>query len=185
MQPYRDVGLLNISYSSYPPRHTVHLKDYTVINISQALLRHVRHSCVFFLLFALSFTTQAAVLTMVRISQPSATSTGTYIVAWNGGQQSTELYENNIRVATAASSGNYTAPNKPAGTYTYYVHDCAPCVDSAPLIVQVNPATGGTGGAGETYEYDVLGRLTKVKMDGVVKTVYSYDKAGNRTTVTE
>lgn len=37
----------------------------------------------------------------------------------------------------------------------------------------------------EQYEYNALGRLTKVRVDGTVKTDYKYDSAGNRTTVTE
>jgi YD repeat-containing protein len=72
-----------------------------------------------------------------------------------------------------------------ANIYRYHVRACNPDPDfdcgpwSSELQVSVtgNPVAIG-------YQYDVLGRLTKVLEDTAVKTGYCYDKAGNRNVVT-
>lgn len=90
------------------------------------------------------------------------------------------LTAENITLYTDTSVANGTS-------YTYSVRACNGTGCSAAKILPAKVAGAVVAGAlvGEQYDYDPLGRLTKVKVEGAVKTDYQYDKAGNRTTVTE
>jgi YD repeat-containing protein len=72
-------------------------------------------------------------------------------------------------------------------SYTYKVKACNATGCSA--AVATATAVAGQVQAGtnvvEEYDYNVLGRLIKVKENGTVKTQYDYDNAGNRKQVTE
>lgn len=72
-------------------------------------------------------------------------------------------------------------------SYTYKVRACNATGCSA--AVATATAVAGVVQAGtnvvEGYDYNVLGRLIKVKENGTVKTQYDYDNAGNRKQVSE
>ncbi|TWB09305.1 YD repeat-containing protein [Nitrospirillum amazonense] len=55
----------------------------------------------------------------------------------------------------------------------------------ASVVLVATALFAGAGWAGDTkYEYDTLGRLTKVTQPSGATTTYNYDAAGNRTAVT-
>ena len=83
---------------------------------------------------------------------------------------------------------SYTDAAVTKGTsYTYKVRACN--VTGCSAAVATATVVAGAVQAGtnvvEGYDYNVLGRLIKVKENGTVKTQYDYDNAGNRKQVSE
>jgi YD repeat-containing protein len=163
-----------------------------VIIFFQHLLYRTRLFCIFSFLTALSFTAEAAVTLVV----PTPNYTGNYTISWSGAGYYSYLRQykssGDITLVYGQQSGSYNVTNMPVGNYYYYVVSCpspgsTSCTNSPQVLMEVKTAPVPTPppGAGESYEYDALGRLSKVRLDGVVKTIYTYDNAGNRTTVTE
>jgi YD repeat-containing protein len=110
-------------------------------------------------------------------------------VTWpnNDNATSAKLTRNSAQISAAARAP-YTDSGVIAGTvYTYGVSACNATGCSA--VVSSAAVTAGLVQAGPTvmrgYDYNALGRLTKVKEDGSLKTQYDYDKAGNRKQVNE
>jgi hypothetical protein len=73
---------------------------------------------------------------------------------------------------------------------TGYVYSVAACnTNGCSSAVSATSVTAGVPTAGQSmtrnYQYDALSRLEKVKVNNTDKTVYTYDKAGNRTAVEE
>jgi len=112
----------------------------------------------------------------VIASWPSSQQASYYKVNRNGAQVG--MPDRTVFVDTGAVSGN---------TYGYSVAACnsAGCSGFTASNSVVAGAVQAGSSSTESYDYDALGRLTKVRAAGTPKTEYSYDKAGNRTAVTE
>jgi len=117
----------------------------------------------------------------------SSSTTGNYTVRWNGVSRLGHytLQENGTALPnTTSTSRSYSG--KGTGNYSYRIMACnfLGCTNysaarSITVTGQVQPAVA------IEYEYDALGRLREVVVDGAVKTDYTYDDAGNRSRVTE
>lgn len=97
------------------------------------------------------------------------------------------LSKNGTGILTSTSPSYADAAVTKGTTYTYKVKACNQTGCSAEIATA--SVVAGTVQAGtnvvEGYDYNVLGRLTKVKENGAVKTQYEYDNAGNRKQVSE
>lgn len=113
--------------------------------------------------------------------------TGSYIVAWHPVTHAGyyRLQEDGVFL-TPNPTGTTRSRTNDVGTYTYRVSACNlfGCSDNSTARTVTVTAQSQPPVAIE-YEYDALGRLREVVVDGSVKTGYAYDKAGNRTQVTE
>jgi YD repeat-containing protein len=111
------------------------------------------------------------------------------VVNWaaSGGATSYQLYRDGALLTTLPKTGHTDLSAVNGASYTYSVKACGTSTCSAAVIAL--PVTAGLVSAGvgvtENYVYDALGRLNTVKSNGSVKTDYRYDKAGNRSAVTE
>ncbi|WP_082579858.1 RHS repeat domain-containing protein [Pelomonas sp. Root1444] len=111
------------------------------------------------------------------------------VVNWavTGGATSYQLSRNGALLTTLSSTGYSDLAAVSGTSYTYSVKACNAGSCSAALAA--TPVTAGAISTGvavtENYVYDALGRLNTVKTNGNVKTDYRYDKAGNRSAVTE
>ena len=165
-----------------------------------------------FLFLGLSSLTQAAgtcptfqSTSSVQIAAPATNSSGNFSITYSGASSPTSsttvavtLYECAgpsvtpiQRGSFSTSSGSFSITGKVPGDYYFYVMDCVYPYQAAPSCYKTTikntvvtlPFNLST--AGETYDYDALGRLNNVKVEGADKTTYDYDKAGNRKSVVE
>src|SRR5690625_2081295 len=131
--------------------------------------------------------------TLFRSSTPSFTNfsttseTGSYTVAWNPVTRAGyyRLQEDGVFL-TPNPTGTTRSRTNDVGTYTYRVSACnlfGCSSNSAARTVTVTAQSQPP--VAIEYEYDAMGRLREVVVSGSVKTGYVYDKAGNRTQVTE
>lgn len=140
----------------------------------------------------------------VQVVVPATNTSGTFSITYSGasnpanstltvtlfecaGPAVTPIHRGSI----STPSGSFSITGKTPGDYYFYVMDCVYPYQSAPTcyktavknVLVTLPFNLST--AGETYEYDALGRINNVKVEGVAKTTYEYDKAGNRKSVVE
>lgn|GEM_PF-6824546 len=113
--------------------------------------------------------------------------TGSYTVAWNPVTRAGyyRLQEDGVFL-TPNPTGTTRSRTNDVGTYTYRVSACnlfGCSSNSAARTVTVTAQSQPP--VAIEYEYDAMGRLREVVVSGSVKTGYVYDKAGNRTQVTE
>lgn len=120
-------------------------------------------------------------------STPTASTTVTVILYECAGASVTPMQRGTL----ATSTGTFPITGKAPGDYYYTIQDCVYPYHNAPscykTAVQNVLVTipSNLNMAGETYEYDALGRINSVKVESIEKTNYQYDKAGNRKAVTE
>jgi YD repeat-containing protein len=146
-----------------------------------------------------SFTADSSVVVVA----PYTSENGSFSITWSGASTppsnatvSSILYECGApapiqRASSTAPTGSYSVTGKAPGNYYFYVEDCVFPYQAAPnckktpqkIIAVKMPSSLNT--AGEAYDYDALGRLNNVKVEGAAKTTYDYDKAGNRKSVVE
>lgn len=98
-----------------------------------------------------------------------------------------QVRRNGSQVAQPSASSFVDTSVINGQSYTYTVNSCnaAGCsaFTASPAVTAGNVQVGSS--ANERYEYDALGRLKKFIANQKTKTDYKYDKAGNRTEVTE
>lgn len=113
--------------------------------------------------------------------------TGSYTVSWNSAARAGhyQLREDGV-LLTPNPTGTTRSRTKDVGSYTYRVSACnfLGCSNNSAARTVTVTAQSQPPVAIE-YEYDAMGRLREVVVGGSVKTGYVYDKAGNRTQVTE
>ncbi len=141
-------------------------------------------------------TTTSATLGIVPAAPASISVTvnlSSMFVKWAPSAIATKynLNRNGALIASNLTALYYVDLTVVTGTsYSYSINACNATGCSTTWTTSTSSANVAgalqTGNmVGQQYEYDALGRLKKVKVGGADKTNYQYDKAGNRTTVTE
>jgi hypothetical protein len=111
------------------------------------------------------------------------------VASWtySAGATSYQLKRNGSLIYTGANNGYADTGAMNGTSYIYSVSACnsAGCSGSIASAAKVAGVVAAGSSVAQGYEYDTLGRLERVKVNGALKTDYRYDKAGNRKTATE